>query len=124
MGRPGKKMTHKKAGEDDRKVAIGRSRKKTTLPNESDSQHDEDESECQKCKKSYEDDDEKQQATWIAGDGTTTNVLVSMLNLQKTITGAVLFARSKQHIKSRVRNSKNQCKPIQAFSGAIDSPKW
>ena len=35
-----------------------------------------------------------------AGDGTTTNVLVSMLNLQKTITGAVLFARSKQHIKS------------------------
>ena len=35
-----------------------------------------------------------------ARDGTTTNVLVSMLNLQKTITGAVLFARSKQHIKS------------------------
>jgi len=32
VGRPGK-MTHKKAGEDDRKVAIGRSRKKTTLPN-------------------------------------------------------------------------------------------
>ena len=24
----------------------------------------------------------------------------------------------------RVLNSKNQCQPIQAFSGAIDSPKW
>ena len=61
-------MTHKKAGEDDRKVAIGRSRKKTTLPNESDSQHDEHESECQKCKTSCEVDEEKQQATWIGCD--------------------------------------------------------